>query len=122
QLSTANSRAFTSWLFGAEGTQHGHNALRVLFSLRTLADLPAADFDRAMAETAWFEAACSAFTAGFVEARRRFLVEVIGNRAPWTPAQLRKMTDAEIKALPPRPDWLAIQAQLQLAKDAWGSA
>lgn len=113
ELTTAINRAFGAWIFGSEAPMHGTNALRVRFSLRELADLPAADFERAMETVRWFAQATDAFVEGFQEARK-LLYRTLSDNAPWTPALLRKLPASAIKALPPRPDWLAIQQQLKL--------
>lgn len=113
ELSRAINHAFTGWMFHAEAPQHGHNALRVRFNLRTLADLPAADFERAKVQVEWYAQATRAFVTAGLEARRRFLVEIIGANAPWTPALLRKLTAEALTALPARPNWSEIHRQLE---------
>lgn len=113
ELTTAVSRAFGAWVFQVEGPMHGHNDLRVRFSLRTLADLPAAEFELAKDIVKYYAQAADAFLFGIYDARKEFY-RVISDNAPWTPSVLRKLPAEAIKALPARPDWLAIQQQLAL--------
>jgi prophage antirepressor-like protein len=121
-LTDAMQKAFSTWIFGDQSFQHGCNRLRLNHRLRHLADLPAAEFDRAMATVAELDTMNRAFTGWVMEALHVYLTEYVEAGGPWTLWLTRNWKQWMGTALPPRPDWLAIQAQLKLAKDAWGSA
>ena len=118
ELATAMSRAFSYGLFGQEGTQHGFNRLRLAHRLHNIADLPAADFERALATVGEIAAMNLAFVIWVGELKKVYLAEYVEAGGPWTLWLKREWKKQMGTALPPRPDWLAIQEQLKLAQRA----
>lgn len=116
QLSAAMTRAFGGWVFSSSQSsiQHGYNRLRVDHSIAHIADLPAAEFEQALARVREFEAMVDAFLSFMCEAKHEFLTLYIEGGAPWTLWLTRQWKKQMQTALPPRPDWLALHRQLNL--------
>lgn len=114
ELATAMSRAFGLSIFGQEGTQHGFNRLRLEHRLHNIADLPAADFERAMATVGELATMNMAFAVWFGEIRKLYLADYVEAGGPWTLWLKREWKKQMGTALPPRPDWLEVQKKLGL--------
>jgi hypothetical protein len=88
--------------------------LRVDHRIKHIADLPAAEFDRAMARVAEIGAMNMAFLRWISEVKHAFLIDYVEAGAPWTLWVDREWKKQMGTALPPRPDWLEVQKQLGL--------
>lgn len=113
KLLEAIERAMIGWVFTPGDHHHAHNALRVIFSLHQVRELPASDLARALEIVAQIKAMNNAFMAWVMEARKIFLQEYVMAGAPWTPWLKREWKRQMRAALPPRPNWLDIQRQLE---------
>jgi prophage antirepressor-like protein len=112
-LSLAMHKLCANWLFNHNGTQHVHNHLRTAFSIRTLADLPATDFERAIALIESKQEAMSAAVRYVAEFRAWFERECLSGGTPWTPSIVKRLTQerGERVPLPPRVDWAKLSQE-----------
>lgn len=114
QLADAVSRAMLGWVFSSEHSQHVYNALRVIFHLEHIADLPAADFDKALLIVGQIRDMNGQFLTWIGEVRQSYMQEYVMAGGPWTPWLKREWKKQMQTALPARPHWIEIQQQLDL--------
>ncbi|MCK7579298.1 MAG: KilA-N domain-containing protein [Chromatiales bacterium] len=114
QLADAVQQAMCGWVFTSEHSQHAYNALRVIFHLEHIADLPATDFERAIFVVKQIRAMNWQFLRWVCEVREEYLREYVMAGGPWTPWLKREWKKRMQTALPERPNWLEIQRQLGL--------
>ena len=112
KLTDAVQRSLYHWMFNPQATQHVYNRLRVDHHIKHIADLPAADFERALARVAEIASMNGAFASWIDEAKQAFLMEYVEAGAPWTLWLDRKWKAQMEAALPARPDWLDVQKKL----------
>ncbi|MCK7581001.1 MAG: KilA-N domain-containing protein [Chromatiales bacterium] len=114
QLANAVQQAMCGWVFTNEHSQHAYNALRVIFHLEHIADLPATDFERAIFVVDRIREMNWQFLSWVCEVRDAYLREYVMAGGPWTPWLKREWKKQMQTALPKRPNWLEIQQQLAL--------
>lgn len=112
-LGQAMNKLTANWLFGQSGSLHVHNHLRNAFNVRALADLPAADFERAMALIESKHEAMAAALQYAREFRDWFERECLSGGTPWTPSIVKRLTQerGERVPLPPRVDWAKLSQE-----------
>lgn len=91
------------------------NRLRVRFSVASVDDLPADQFQEALAEVTRIQMDLRAYYTFRAELRDFVVREIIGAGAPWTSDLVRKWRAKLGHTLPDRPEWLQIQRQLTTA-------
>ena len=82
KLTEAVQRSLYHWMFNPQATQHVYNRLRVDHHIKHIADLPAADFERALARVAEIASMNGAFASWIDEAKQAFLTGVRRSRRP----------------------------------------
>lgn len=115
-LTEAVKRALIGWMFGNQSFQHVHNRLRAEFNITKLADLPAADYDKAAAILAEIHEDSAIFHGMVSQLRGWFLTERVEARAPWTPHILRAWKKKIGEKITDRPNWIEMQRRLNALK------
>ncbi len=115
QISEKLYKAFSGWCF-TDGCRHrGYNALRVLFNLQNIDDLPADDFQKALNAIDVMKDNNGKFLSAVVDIRNDYIKNYLFSDIPWTPDLKRKWKNQTNAKLPKRPDWQAINLQLEEA-------
>ena len=113
-LADAVSRAMTGWVFSGEHNQHVYNALRVIFHIEQIADLPATDFDKALLVVEQIRDMNDQFLTWLCDVRQSYIQEYVMAGSPWTPWLKREWRKQMQTALPARPHWIEIMKQLDM--------
>lgn len=113
ELGRAIDRSLIGWVFNTQDQQQIYNVLHVLLNIRHITDLPASEFDRAMALVAVISEQNHAFLVLVSDLRRDYLKNHLQAGIPWTNHLVREWKKRFKTALPARPDWIEIQRQLR---------
>ncbi len=116
QISEKLYKAFSGWCFTDGCRHHGYNALRVLFSLQNVEDLPADDFQKALDAIDVMKNNNDRFLSAIVDIRDDYMKNYLFSDVPWTPDLKRKWKKLMDSKLPERPDWMRIAAELGAPK------
>lgn len=100
---------------GSGSSAAAANRLRVRFSVASVDDLPADQFQEVLTEVTRIQADLRAYYIFRAELRDFVVREIIGAGTPWTPDLVRKWRAKLGHTLPDRPEWLQIQRQLTTA-------
>jgi len=114
-LADALYRAFGGWCFTDGCRYNGYNALRVLFKIQRIEDLPADDFQKALDAIDVMKDKNDKFLSAVVDIRNDYIKNYLFSDIPWAPDLKRKWKKLTNEELPERPDWQAIKLQLEEA-------
>jgi phage anti-repressor protein len=111
-ISRAVHGCLSGWIFHDQDAQQVYNTLHVAFHIQRIADLPASDFEPCLLLIAAIKDWAGHLLTLVSEIRASFFRDHLRGGLPWTP-QINRVWKARMKtAIPPRPDWIALQRQL----------